>query len=207
MTALAPSADTTAVHGPTADPAAARALMSAVLDAALDAVVAIDGGGRVVEWNPAAERMFGYRAADALGRELAALIVPAELRDRQRAGLARHVAGGSPVLSGRRIEMTARRASGARFPAQLTITRVAVDGEPLFVVCVRDSGDRHRAEAQLRASRARIVAAADAARRRIERGLHDGAQQHLVALAVTLQLAAQAADADPESTKPLLEEM
>src|SRR3954454_7619681 len=189
MTALAPSADTTAVHGPTADPAAARALMSAVLDAALDAVVAIDGGGRVVEWNPAAERMFGYRAADALGRELAALIVPAELRDRHRAGLARHVAGGSPVLSGRRIEMTACRASGARFPAELTITRVAVDGEPLFVACVRDIGARHLAEAQLRASRARIVAAADAARRRIERDLHDGAQQHLVALGATLRLA------------------
>src|SRR4051794_6441337 len=142
------SADATATGAPSAEPTAVRALMSAVLDAALDAVVAIDGGGRVVEWNPAAERMFGYGAADALGRELAALIVPAELRDRHRAGLARHVAGGSPALPGRSIELTARRASGARFPAELTITRVAVDGEALFVACVRDMGDRRRAEAQ-----------------------------------------------------------
>src|SRR3954454_5404879 len=205
MTALAPSADTTAVHGPTADPTAVRALMSAVLDAALDAVVAIDGGGRVVEWNPAAERIFGYRAADALGRKLAARIVPAELRDRHRAGLARHVAGGPSVLSGRRIEVTARRASGARFPAELTITRVVLGGEPLFVAYVRDIGDRLRAEEELRASRARIVAAADAARRRIERDLHDGAQQHLVALAATLRLARHRVDRDPRGAADLLD--
>src|SRR6185295_19451883 len=94
-----------------------RAPMRAVLQAALDAVVAIDGAGRVVEWNAAAGRIFGYCVEAALGRELAELIVPPELRDRHRAGLARHVAGGPPVLSGRRIEITAQRAGGGRFPA------------------------------------------------------------------------------------------
>ena len=60
---------------------------------------------------------------------------------------------------------------------------------------------------ELRASRARVVAAADAERRRIERALHDGAQQHLVALAVNLQLARQLADSDPAAAKTLLEEI
>ena len=60
---------------------------------------------------------------------------------------------------------------------------------------------------ELRASRARVVALADAERRRIERDLHDGAQQHLVALAVNLQLARQLADSDPAAVKALLEEI
>jgi len=60
---------------------------------------------------------------------------------------------------------------------------------------------------ELRASRARVLEAADAERRRTERGLHDGVQQHLVALAVNLQLARQLADSDPDSLKALLEEM
>jgi signal transduction histidine kinase len=60
---------------------------------------------------------------------------------------------------------------------------------------------------ELRASRTRVVAAGDAERRRIERDLHDGAQQHLVALAVTVRLARQIADTDPEQTKAMLDEL
>src|SRR3954470_22674550 len=180
----------------TPDPAAHHAPTRAVLHAALDAVVAIDGTGAVVEWNPAAERCFGYTAARAVGRELAELIVPPELRDRHRAGLRRHAAGGPAVLTGRRIEIIAQRAGGECFAAELTITRIEMDSEPLYVAYVRDIGDRLRAEAELRESRARIVAAGDAARRRIERDLHDGAQQHLVALAATLRLARHRVDRD-----------
>ena len=65
---------------------------------------------------------------------------------------------------------------------------------------------RRRAE-ELQASRARIVAAADAERRRIERNLHDGAQQRLVALAVKLRLARRLVDADPEQTRGMLDEL
>jgi signal transduction histidine kinase len=65
---------------------------------------------------------------------------------------------------------------------------------------------RHQA-AELQASRARIVAAADAARRKIERDLHDGAQQHLVALAVNLRLARQLAESDPDGSRELLDQL
>jgi signal transduction histidine kinase len=65
---------------------------------------------------------------------------------------------------------------------------------------------RRQAE-ELRASRARIVAASDAARRQIERNLHDGAQQHLVALAVNLRLARQLAEADPETSTAMLDQL
>jgi signal transduction histidine kinase len=65
---------------------------------------------------------------------------------------------------------------------------------------------QRRAE-ELRASRARVVAAADAERRKLERNLHDGAQQHLVALAVTVRLAQQVAASDPEQTQVLLDQL
>jgi signal transduction histidine kinase len=72
----------------------------------------------------------------------------------------------------------------------------------------KESLERMRLEAEeLRASRARLVLAADADRRTIERELHDGPQQHLVALAVNLQLARQLAGPDPAAAKALLDEM
>jgi PAS domain S-box-containing protein len=203
MIALALAAETHDSRRP--PPAAAqragRALVSAVLRASLDAVVAIDAAGRIVEFNPAAERCFGYAAEDALGRDMAELLVPPALRDRHRAGLARHMAGGPAVVSGRRIEITAQRAGGEQFPVELTITRVALDGDALFVAYIRDIGERRRTDAELRASRARIVAAGDAARRRIERDLHDGAQQHLVAVAATLHLVRARIDGDAASAR------
>jgi PAS domain-containing protein len=74
----------------------------AMLDAALDCVITIDHQGRVVEFNPAAERTFGYHAEDVLGREMAELIVPPDLRERHRHGLARYVASEHPVVLDRR---------------------------------------------------------------------------------------------------------
>jgi PAS domain S-box-containing protein len=185
---------------------ASRERYRAVLHAALDAVVAIDHQGLVLEWSPAAERTFGWPADAVTGREMAELIVPPRLRDAHRAGLARYVAGGAPVMLDRRLEITAVRRSGEEFPCELTITRIAHPGDPVFVGYLRDITDRHRADADLRASRARIVEAADEARRRIERDLHDGAQQHLVGLALTLRLARGLVRSRPEQVEELLDE-
>ena len=161
----------------------------AMLDAALDSVVTMDHEGHIVDFNPAAERTFGYRADDAVGRVMAELIIPPELRERHRTGLARYVASGEPVLLDRRVEIRGMRADGTTFPVELTITRIDMPGPPTFVGYVRDITDRKAAEAELRASRARIVAAADDARRRLERELHDGAEQRLVKLELDLRKA------------------
>jgi PAS domain S-box-containing protein len=168
---------------------ASRERTRAVLNAALDCVIAMDADGRVLEWNPAAERSFGFTTEEAVGRDMATLIVPPDLRARHRAGLARYLAGGTPTMLDRRIEITACRADGTEVPVELTITRVALRGPPVFIGYLRDISDRHDAERELRESRARIAAAADEARRRIERDLHDGAQQRLVGLSLTLKLA------------------
>jgi signal transduction histidine kinase len=87
-------------------------------------------------------------------------------------------------------------------------TRRSIALEARHVETLRETLDRLRRElAELRASRERLVVAADADRRRIERDLHDGVQQHLVALAVNLQLAGGLVDTDPAAAKALLEDM
>ena len=177
----------------------------AMLEAALDCVVTMDHEGRVVDFNPAAERCFGYRAPDVAGRDMAELIIPPRLRQRHRRGLARYLETGEAAVLDRRIEITGMRADGTLFPVELTVTRVDVPGPATFAGYLRDITERKAAEAELRASRARIVEAADAARRQLERDLHDGAQQRLVELALDLRMARARLDGDPEQARELLD--
>jgi signal transduction histidine kinase len=103
------------------------------------------------------------------------------------------------VVLDRRMEITGMRADGTQFPVELTITRIDVPGPPTFAGYLRDITERKAAEVELRASRARIVEAADAARYRLERDLHDGAQQRLVALSLDLGMLEAREGTDPEA--------
>ena len=135
---------------------------------------------------------------------MAELIVPPEIRHAHRAGLERVVGGGKPKLLGRRIELTGLRRDGTRIPVELTITQIDVPGPPMFTGHVRDITERKAAEEELRASRVRLVSAGDRERRRIERNLHDGAQQRLVAIALSLSAAEDRAADQPEASAQLL---
>jgi PAS domain S-box-containing protein len=119
----------------------------AVLETAMDAFVGMDHEGRLIEFNPAAERMFGRARADVIGRELAEVIIPASFRDAHRRGLARYLATGAHTLLGARIEVTARRADGTEFPVELTVTVVRTEGPPAFNAYVRDLTEQKRAAA------------------------------------------------------------
>ena len=81
---------------------ASESRVRAMLDSALDAVVTMDHRGRVLEWNPAAERTFGYAKADALEHDMATLIVPPHLRDAHRRGFARFLETGVANILDRR---------------------------------------------------------------------------------------------------------
>ena len=118
----------------------------AVIDSALECVISIDASGTITEWNPASERTFGWSCEQAVGRELAALIVPSAMREAHRAGLRRYLETGETRLLGRRMEMRAVRADGTEFPVELTITRVPVAGPASFTGYLRDISDRKRAE-------------------------------------------------------------
>jgi PAS domain S-box-containing protein len=187
-----------------AELAASEARQSAILEAAHDAVISIDRHARVSYVNSAFAHIFGYRADEVTGREMAEVVVPPSLREAHRQGFARYLATGQPRILDQRLEITAMRADGTEFPAELTVTRTGPAGEPVFTGYVRDITERRRAEQQLRASRARLVAASDTARQRITRDLHDGAQQRLVTTIINLQLAEQKWESAPQRARELL---
>src|SRR5262249_54242543 len=98
---------------------ALEARNAAILQTALDAVITIDHEGKIVEFNSAAERIFGYPRDEAIGKEMAELIMPTSLRERHRQGLAHYLATGEGPLLGKLIEMPGLRADGTQFPAEL----------------------------------------------------------------------------------------
>jgi PAS domain S-box-containing protein len=163
------------------------ALLQAMLGSSLDAVVTIDADGRILMFNHAAEATFGYREDDVLGEDVAELIIPPSLRERHREAMARFLGTGERTILNRRVEVTGMRSDGSEFPIELTVTSVPLEGPPVFTAYLRDITDRQRAEQELLESRARIVESADRERKRIERNLHDGAQQRLVAILLLLR--------------------
>jgi PAS domain S-box-containing protein len=123
--------------------------LSAYLEAAIDCVIVADASGRIVEFNPAAERTFGYSREDALGRTMAELIVPPSLRERHIAAFARFVKTGEGSMLGRRVELTGMRADGTEFPVELALSQV--EAEPVLICgALRDISAAKEAETHLR---------------------------------------------------------
>ena len=118
----------------------------AILDTALDAIIGMNHQGTITEFNPAAERTFGYRREEAIGRELAELLIPLELRAKHREGLARYLATGIGPFLDRRVETTGYHADGHEFPVEVAITRVPAEDPPRFTGFVRDLTARVEAE-------------------------------------------------------------
>jgi PAS domain S-box-containing protein len=177
---------------------------STILNSALDAVVTMDHAGRIVEFNPAAQRTFGIPLSEAIGADMAGLLVPPALRDLHRDGLRRYLETGEGPILGEQVELTGMRSDGTIFPIELAVTRIDSPGPPLFTAFIRDITERKRSEAELRSSRARIVQAGDKERRRLERNLHDGAQQRLVSLSLALRLALSSLRTNPDTAEQTL---
>jgi PAS domain S-box-containing protein len=129
-----------------------EARKTAILSASLDAVLVMDSEGLLQEFNPAAEKMFGYERGQAIGRSLGDLIVPPHLREAHHRGLTRYLQTGEARVLGQRIEIQAMRSDGTEFPVELAILRVPVHGAPIFAGYVRDITERKRAEDLLRRS-------------------------------------------------------
>jgi len=136
-----------------------EARKAAILDSALDCVVTIDHEGCITEFNPAAERTFGYRRNDVMGRSLADVMIPPSLLEGHRRGLVRYLATGEGSMIGKRIETIAIRPDGSEFPVELTITRIPWDGPPSFTGYLRDITERKRSEEDLRRSQAFLAEA------------------------------------------------
>ncbi len=131
----------------------AEALKSAIVDHALAAIVSADAQGRIVEFNPAAEAMFGRRRAEVLGRTVAEVIVPPRLRAAHEAGMQRLREGGPPRAMGRRVEMSALRADGSEFPVEVVLWRTELGAESHFTASLTDLSERRAAAEQIERQR------------------------------------------------------
>ncbi|HVW02689.1 MAG TPA: CHASE3 domain-containing protein [Planctomycetaceae bacterium] len=122
----------------------------AMFESALDAIVSMDHNGRIIDFNEAAEATFSCGRADAVGQILAEFMIPPPMRALHEQGLERYLRTGVGPILGKRIEMTALRATGEEFPIELSVTRIPVDGPPTFSAYLRDISDRKRAELEIR---------------------------------------------------------
>jgi PAS domain S-box-containing protein len=130
--------------------------MRAILEAALDAVITMDHHGRIVGFNPASERIFGLQRGDAIGGRLVDLIIPERLREDHSRGLELYLKTGEARMLGRRVEVTAQRADGSEFPAEMAVMRIGSHEPPMFTAFVRDIGEKLRAQKAVRESEERL---------------------------------------------------
>jgi PAS domain S-box-containing protein len=196
------------------EPSPGEARLRAVIEASPDAILEVDLDTRVILWNPAAERMFGWTSAEAIGR--APPFVPDALRGEFDDLLTRIRAGNAYTD----FETVRVRKDGSLVDVEISAAPVrdAAARVTSHMVVFRDITRRKRQDRELHrlneelarqldelaASRARIVEAADAERRRLERNLHDGAQQRLVTLSLSLRLAAAQLSSDPAAARVVL---
>lgn len=127
-----------------------QARKAAILEAALDAIITIDHEGKIQAWNRAAELTFGYTREEALGKEMAELIIPADLRAAQRQALIQYVSGRQSMPANRRYESRAMRADGSQFPVEIALARIPLEGLPMFTGFVRDITERKQTEEHIR---------------------------------------------------------
>ena len=139
-------------------------LTRSILDAAYEAFVRMDAAGRILDWNPAAERTFGFGRDEVLGRELADTIVPEGSRQAHRDGLERFLRTGEAALLGERTELSAIHRDGYEFPVEITIAyeRSGEDGAPTFHALLHDISEQRLSEQVLRAMRSVTTAMARA---------------------------------------------
>jgi PAS domain S-box-containing protein len=128
-----------------------------IIENAYDAYVAMDREGIVVDWNPEAERIFGWTREEAIGRSLAQTIIPVRMREGHMQGLVHYLhTGEGPVLN-RRIELPALHRDGREFPVELTISTMRFEEDVIFSAFIHDISARIRAQRELERTAAELL--------------------------------------------------
>ena len=127
------------------------ALTNAIMEASLDSIVTIDADGTIIEFNPTAERAFGYQRGSAVGRDFVRLLLDSASRDDFRSMLAGFRQGDSGGPMDVRSELSAVRQDGEKFAVELAIKPIRLQGELLFTVYMHDISERRRREQEIRA--------------------------------------------------------
>jgi PAS domain S-box-containing protein len=121
-------------------------LRDAIMQVSPDAIVTVDAEGHFIDFNPGAEAVFGRERAEVLGREMDRMIVPAHLRASHRAGMKRYLSTGEAKILGQRLEMSALKADGTEFPAEISVVRIPGSEPALFTAFIRDISARKATE-------------------------------------------------------------
>ncbi len=128
----------------------------AVIESAYDAFITMDADGVITEWNPQAEKIFGWSRLEAIGRELAGTIIPRRYREAHMTSLERFEAPGeNPILNGR-IEITAVHRDGHEFPVELAVWPAHAGKTSSFNAFIRDLTGREQAQEEIRTSNAEL---------------------------------------------------
>ncbi|MFQ5464907.1 MAG: HD domain-containing phosphohydrolase [Thermodesulfobacteriota bacterium] len=123
--------------------------LRSMADTALDSIIMIDNEARIIYWNPAAERTFGYSKSEALGEKLHSLIVPERHRDALLKGFSEFRETGGGPLIGTVVEMTALRKDGTEFPVEHSISALKIKGRWCSAGIIRDITERKEAEEKI----------------------------------------------------------
>ena len=123
-----------------------EARKAAIFDSALDSIISINHEGKIIEFNPQAERTFGYDRENVIGQQIDELIIPPALRARHREALALYLATGTASIVGKRVELTAMRRGGSEFPVELSLTSISTKTKPIFTAYIRDLTEQKQQE-------------------------------------------------------------
>ena len=134
-----------------------EARIRSVLEHAPSAFVEMDARGRITEWNPMAQSIFGWSAEQVVGKTVADILVPEEHRAAHGAGLQRFLRTGEGRIMGKRVELAAMHREGHRVPVELTVTSIRDGDRYRFTAFIQDISDRRRAQD----ARARLAAIVD----------------------------------------------
>jgi two-component system sensor kinase FixL len=129
-------------------------VLAAIVESAVDAIIVIDAQGRIETFNPAAERLFGYREADVVGHNVS-MLMPSPYREEHDGYLARYLETGNASIIGIGREVRALTRDGSIVPVHLSVGEMTVDGERKFTGIIHDLSDRVALEVRLRSSEER----------------------------------------------------
>jgi len=127
-----------------------------IINQAPDAIVSMDISGKILDWNPQAEKVFGWTHAEVQGKPLDEIVIPLEHRLAHIQGLARFVSTGEGRVLNNRIEVNGLHRNGSEFPIELTITPIPYEGSYLFCAFVRDITEQKKINLALQTSEERF---------------------------------------------------
>lgn len=123
--------------------------LAAVIDTSLEAIISAGEDGRIILWNPSAERVLGYSKGEALGMRIDRL-VPPELKEAHRRGFEEFLSTGRGRFIGRAVELEGIRKDGSRLPVEMSLSAEKINGRWVFTAFIKDITERRKIEERLR---------------------------------------------------------